>query len=189
MNHRTLKPGTLRPAGLAAKGQRLILCAALLAAQLACGPARAKSYPNLKAQAERWAEAYVAEDYVRVASMTYPKQVELMGGPEGMAGILARSLEDGGVKILSLRVGEPEEAVTAGQRLFAVVPTLKMREPRGVVEGNSFLIGVSGDGGENWTFVDGAGGRTDVVLKSLLPEAAGKLKLPELKPLVLATEP
>lgn len=64
-----------------------------------------------------------------------------------------------------------------------------MREPRGVVAGNGFLIGVSGDGGETWSFVDGSGGRAEVKVKSLLPAAAGRLKLPELKPPVPATEP
>jgi hypothetical protein len=192
-----------------AKARLFMLLAALLPSQVACGqtPAnrddakssptpvssaatRQKSYPNLKEQAERWAEAYVREDYEKVASLTLPKQVELMGGSEGMARILTRSLEGGGVKMLSIQVGEPEEVIPIERQLFAIVPTtLKMREPRGVVVGNGFLIGVSNDGGETWTFVDGSGGRNEEKVKTLLPAAAGKLKLPELKPLVLETKP
>ena len=147
-------------------------------------------YPSLKARAEQWAEAYVREDYEKVASLTYPKQVELMGGPEGMAGIMTRSLKGGGVKMLSIRVGEPEDVTSIGRQLFAIVPTvLKMKEPRGVLVGDGFLIGVSDDGGKTWAFVDGSGGRNEEKVKTLLPAAAGKLKLPELKPLRPEAEP
>jgi hypothetical protein len=190
-----------------AKARLFILLAALLSAQFACGPtrenrggaqsapasasaSRQKAYPSLKARAEQWAEAYVREDYGKVASLTYPKQVELMGGPEGLAGILSGGLKGGGVKMLSVRVEEPGDVVAIERQLFAIVPTeLKWAEPRGVVVGNGFLIGVSDDGGETWTFVDGSGGRTEEKVKTLLPAAAGRLKLPELKPLRLEPGP
>jgi hypothetical protein len=149
-----------------------------------------KIYPGLKAQAELWAEAYVREDYVKVASLMNPKQVELAGGPERAASILAGNLKRYGARMLAIQVGEPDVVVSAEEQLFAIVPTeLKMREPRGVVVGKGFLIGASNDGGETWTFVDGSGGRAEVMIKSLLPAAAGKLKLPELKPLELTAEP
>lgn len=187
----------------------LILLAALLNLSVACGqtqggrgvdksstasaspsPSRRKVYPALKEQAEQWAEAYVREDYAKVASLMNPKQVELAGGPERAARILSSNLKGAGVKMLAIKVGEPEEVVAVEGQLFAVVPTtLKMREPRGVVAGNGFLVGASDDDGESWTFVDGSGGRAEVMMKSLLPAAAGKLKLPELKPLVPAAEP
>lgn len=193
-----------------AKARLFISLAVLLTPQVACGQTQAnrggakssptpassaaatrqKDYPNLKAQAGQWAEAYVREDYEKVAALTLPKQVELMGGAEGMARILRRGLKGGGAKMLSIRVGEPGEVIPLGRQLFAIVPTtLKMREPRGVVVGDGFLIGVSDDGGESWTFVDGSGGRNEEKVKTLLPAAAGKLKLPELKPLALETKP
>ena len=181
----------------------LILLAALINSSTACAqtqrgrgrgessaPSPSKVYPSLKARAEEWAEAYVREDFVKVVSLMNPKQVELAGGPERAASVLSSTLKREGVKMLALEVGEPEEIVAAGGELFAVVPTrLKMREPRGVVVGDGFLVGASGDGGGTWTFVDGSGGRAEVMIKSLLPAAAGKLKLPALKPLELTAEP
>jgi len=187
----------------------LIFAGALLPAQVACGvpqasqngpatPAasptpellRRENYPSLKRHAERWAAAYEREDYSALASLTYPRQVELMGGPEGMAKILSRALKAEGTEVLSTVAGEPEEVTRVGPQLFAIVPTtLRMKSPRGTLMGDGFLIGVSDDGGATWTFVDGSGGRNEAKIKTLLPAAAGKLRLPELGPLVLESGP
>jgi hypothetical protein len=153
-----------------------------------------KDYPNLKIQAEELAKAFDRQDYESVASLTYPKLVELMGGREGMAAILRRSMkqaeETENVKLISTMVGEPGGIIRVERQLFAIVPTtLRMKVPEGVLVGKAFMIGVSEDNGENWTFVDGSGGRNEEKMKTLLPAAVGKLKLPELKPPVLEREP
>jgi hypothetical protein len=189
----------------------LILFGALFFPQIACGhpqtpqsasthPAASpvlppyKSYPNLKIQAEELAKAFDRQDYDKVASLTYPKLVELMGGREGMAAIMSRSMkrseETDNAKLLSTTVGEPDSVTRIGQQLYAIVPTtLRIKVPEGVLVGKSFLIGISKDNGENWTFIDGSGGRNQEKLKVLLPEAADKLKLPESNPPVLEREP
>lgn len=191
------------------KLHNIILIVPLIFSQIACGQTQANqnsskpstppaspnlsqtnSYPNLKTQARQWAEAFDREDYDKVASLTYPKQVVLMGGREEMARILSRSMKRDGWKMLSTRVEEPKEIIRIEQQLFAVVPTrLKMKAPQGVLVGNGFLIGVSNDNGETWTFVDGSGGRKQEKVETLLPAAAGRLKLPELNPLMLESEP
>lgn len=191
----------------------VILFGALFFSQVACGYPRTSQntsktspplasttaaprtdYPNLKIQAEELAKAFDRRDYERVASLTHPKLVGLMGGPKGMAAILARSMkraeETENVKFLSTTVGEPGEVIRVERQLFAIVPTtLRMRVSEGVLVGEAFMIGVSEDDGENWTFVDGSGGRNEEKIKTLFPAAAGKLKLPELKPPALEREP
>lgn len=192
--------------------RNLTLIGSLFSSQIACGQTQVnqnasrhstpsaysklsqqKGYPNLKMQAEQLAEAFDRKDYDKAASLTYPKQVELMGGREGMVGILNRvgkQAEAENMKLLSTTVGEPEEIIRIERQLFAIVPTtLKIKRPEGIFVGNGFLIGVSNDDGESWTFVDGSGGRNQEKLSSFFPGAAGKLKLPELKPLVLERKP
>lgn len=155
--------------------------------------AQQKDFPRLKIQAGELAEAFSRQDFDKVASLTYPKLVELMGGRERMVAFLnqgVKQAEAENVTFLSNTVGQPEEIISVERQLFAVIPTtLKMRVPEGILTGQSFLIGVSKDQGENWTFVGGSGGVNREKLKVLFPAAADKLKLPELKPPVLQKEP
>ena len=152
-----------------------------------------KDYPNLKVQATELAEAFSRKDFDKVASLTYPKLVELMGGRDRMVAFLNQGMKQAeaeNVKFLSNTIGEPGEVISVEQQLFAIIPTtLKMKVPEGILAGQSFLIGVSNDKGENWTFVDGSGGMNREKLKVLFPAAADKLKLPEIKPPVLEREP
>ncbi|HEV2915297.1 MAG TPA: hypothetical protein VGX92_18605 [Pyrinomonadaceae bacterium] len=154
--------------------------------------AQSKDYPNLKAQAEELAEAFLRRDFYKVASLTYPKAVRLMGGRARMVAFLNRSMKQAeaeNVRILSNTVGEPKEIIRVGRQLFAIIPaTLKMKVPGGTLTGQSFLIGISNDDGENWTFVDSAGVTDRARLKTLFPAAADKLKIPEVKPPILERE-
>ena len=94
------------------------------------------------------------------------------------------------VKYLSTTLGAPEEAFKVERQLFAIVPTtVKMKTPEGVLVGKAFLLGISDDDGETWTFVDGSGGRNQEKMKKLFPGASDKIRLPDLKPPVLESEP
>ncbi|HEX8115900.1 MAG TPA: hypothetical protein VF521_01385, partial [Pyrinomonadaceae bacterium] len=148
--------------------------------------AQAPLYPSLKAQAEALGQAFIAGDYKKVAERTYPRLVEMAGGAKALADFLTREMqkaEADGFKVLSYEVGDPEPAARLGDALYAVVPTtMRAQTPIGVATQPSFMIGVSRDGGENWTFVGGTGSTSAEQLRVLLPEAWGKLKLPEVKP-------
>ncbi len=147
---------------------------------------RAAEYPSLKAQAEEMSRAFLAGDYKKFVALNHPRLVELAGGPKAMEDYIRREMqrtEAERFKVISYEVGEPEPAARIGGALYAVLPSaLKMQTPVGTATQPSFLIGVTRDGGENWTFVGGTGSADRDQLRMILPEALDKLKLPEVKP-------
>ncbi|MGH9942788.1 MAG: hypothetical protein ACRD9R_10590 [Pyrinomonadaceae bacterium] len=142
---------------------------------------------RIKKKAEELSTAFVEGDFGRVADLTYPDLVELSGGKAkivskleiGMGGWRAQ-----GFQLSSLSVDEPTQVIKARDYLFAVVPaTMRMKVPEGVLAQQTFHLGVSRDGGETWTFVDG-GGTGKEKLKILFPTVASaidSLELPEEK--------
>ena len=142
-------------------------------------------YPSLKTQAQAAVEAFLAGDYKKFTAFVYPKVVEMSGGPEVMIEMINRGMretEAKGFKMISYAPGEPAPAVRIGQGLYAIVPTkMRMQTPHGVFASESFMIGISGDNGENWTFVGGSGATDEAQLRLVLPEVVGKLKIPEKK--------
>jgi hypothetical protein len=142
------------------------------------------NYPNLKAQAEETANAFARKDFNTIVDTTYPKVVEFMGGREKMIPVIEQGVKQAereGITFVSITVDEPKGIVNVGKRLFGIVPTrLRMRVPEGTLVGESFMIGVSEDGGKKWTFIDGAGADKHR-LRALFPSAADKLQLPEKK--------
>ena len=178
-------------------GQLVIV--ALLVFYVACGrqntPQSAASknsvvprYPSLKTQADELNQASLKGDDARAADLTYPKLIEVMGGREQYIRNLQavrEEMQSEKFSVLSATIEEPTDVVEVEKQLYAIVPlTMRMKVPEGVLVGRSSMIGVSNDGGKNWTFV--TGNRDQLkgeALKILFPSAADKLKIPE------ATEP
>jgi hypothetical protein len=66
---------------------------------------------------------------------------------------------------------------------------MRIRVAEGVLVGESYMIGVSNDRGEHWTFVDAGSGFAPEKLKILFPTVADRLKVPETKRPVLERAP
>jgi hypothetical protein len=67
---------------------------------------------------------------------------------------------------------------------------MSMKVPDGILVGEAFMIAYSKDKGEHWTFVNAnSGAAYDEQLKTLFPNAADKLRIPELKRPVLQKSP
>ena len=145
----------------------------------------APDYPNLKKHAQASADAFLARDYQKFLTFIYPRLVELVGGPDAMIDMVKggmREIEAKGLKTLSYTIGEPGPPTQIAKGLFAIVPTkMRMQTPLGVMADESFMIGISRDGGENWTFLSGEGTTNEAQLRMILPEVVGKLKFPEKK--------
>jgi hypothetical protein len=87
-------------------------------------------------------------------------------------------MEHEGVKLLASSAGAPTQFLHEADAVYAVLPlTLKVKATDGVFQSTGSLIGVSADGGNNWTFID-ASGKDQKELKQLLPNKLEKLKLP-----------
>lgn len=149
---------------------------------------------RVKAQAQELADAMVRDDFEKTVDLTYPRLIGLLGGREAaIAGMQQESSEmlSDNMQLVSNTVGEPRDFVQVGNETYAIVPsTMTIRVPEGTLVGEAFMIGISTDGGQNWTFVDSGGGNTNMkLLKDLFPAAAEKLRIPERKPPVLHPEP
>src|SRR5581483_10238949 len=162
--------------------------ALVLLSQLASGQTISE---NLKRLADESSQAFVKGDFGRVADLTFPKLVALMGGKEKMVAYLekgTREMKAEGNVIFSMVPGDPTQIETIGEQVFAVLPvTLKIKVDKGTLIGKSFMIGVSNDDGKSWTFVDGSN-LDERKMTVLFPTAVGKLKLPTVGPPTLVPD-
>jgi hypothetical protein len=139
------------------------------------------NYPSLAVQAKEVNDALLRKDYQKVLDLTYPKVIELAGGRDKMLATMTKELKDieaEGVTLISSSAGTPTQFLHDAGKIYAVLPlTLKVKAKDGVFQSSGALIGISADGGQNWTFID-ASGKDQKELKTLLAETLDKLKLP-----------
>ena len=143
--------------------------------------AASESYPNLVAQAQEVNDAFRRRDFAKMLDMTYPKVVEAAGGRDRMLSSFTREMKEmeaEGVVVLSSTAGFPTQIIHVSGSIYAVLPTtLKVKARDGIFQTEGSMIGISSDGGKNWTFID-AGGKDQKELRSILPDVVDKLNLP-----------
>jgi hypothetical protein len=141
-------------------------------------------------QAKQLETALGSKDYAKVIDLTYPKVVEVGGGRDKLLGEMTKemqSLEAQGVVLLSSTAAVPSQYVTDANGIYAVVPvTTRIKAQEGVFQTEGSLIGISTDGGQNWTFVD-ATGKDQTELKKVLPNFDRLNVPPEKPPVKVAT--
>jgi hypothetical protein len=133
------------------------------------------------AQAQEVNDAFRRRDFARMVDLTYPKVIEAAGGRDRMISALTKGMkemETEGVVVLSSTAGAPTQIIQVSGSVYAVLPTtLKVKAQDGIFQTESSMIGISSDGGANWTFID-AGGKDRSQLKGFLTDAVDKLNLP-----------
>ena len=162
----------------------LLLVTLLPAAAFSQAQLDAAAAAQLKEQAEACSRAFIEGDYERLADYTHPKVVELTGGREKMAEFVRKGMAEmkaDGLEPLTYVTSEPTQVLKVGEQTYAVVPArLRLRAKETVFVSESFMLGVSGDGGKTWKFV--SGNVDPATLKTLLPaEAVAKLDLPAVR--------
>jgi hypothetical protein len=147
------------------------------------GRADAAKPADVKQKAQEVSRALLAGDYAKVADLTYPKAVEAAGGRDGMiaaAQVVIRQMNERGITLRSFAIDDPSELLTEGGNTFTVLPTtVEMAALGGRVVARSYLLGISGDGGKTWAFVDGSGLDTPEKRGKVLPKLPARLTLPE----------
>jgi hypothetical protein len=132
--------------------------------------------------AERVAGAVVNGEYDKIVDLTHPKVVEKNGGRQKMVATMKAGMEAmkaKGVSFRLVRVEAPTVFVKGGSDLFTVVPTvLELKGPKATITQKGFLIGVSGNRGKKWTFIDGTHISRDM-LKTFIAHFPAKLDLPK----------
>jgi hypothetical protein len=136
---------------------------------------------RVKADVEEMNKAILKEDFGKIADLTHPKIVEMVGGRQKMISLMESGFKDmkaNGVSFLSTKVEESSDPVMGGSDLFIVVPfILEMKAPGGKLRGKSFVIGMSSDKGQSWKYINGD---VDIKkVKELFPNLPEKLKIPE----------
>ncbi len=179
---------------------RSLTCLVLLSLTIACGQkkpqttlavatpspvATAENYPSLAVQAKEVNDAFIRKDFARFMDLTYPKVIEMAGGREQMVAAMNKELKEmasEGVVLLSSTSGAPTQFIHDSGSIYAVLPiALKVKAQDGIFQSDGSMIGISSDGGVNWTFID-ASGKDLSELKKIIPSIADKLTLPPAKP-------
>ena len=167
----------LRRPGSFARITPLLLC--LTAAAAAADAPDVKQ--TCRADVTAMTTALSRGDFARVADLSHPKLVAAAGGREKLIATLAdaaKQMRAKGIAIRSAAVDAPADPVANGDFLYVVVPyTLSMTAPEGKLKQKSFVVGVSGDGGRTWRYVNGD--MDPRFVKSVLPDLPDTLKLPK----------
>ena len=138
----------------------------------------AQQRTNVKEQAEKMGKALLAKDLKTFISYTYPRVVESMGGKEKMEEFMKKQMADGGPDFQSITIGEPSRFILSKHNIQCVVSqTFVMKSGEGTISATSSLIAFSGDGGNNWTFID-VSTHDLKTLRKLIPEISSKLVIP-----------
>lgn len=166
----------------------------LLILVLLIAPQAQVNTEKLKQQAQQLSDAVVKGDFAGATDLTYPKLVRLLGGRAKFIAHFKKSineLQSDRFRLSEIAVGEPRDIVRVGREYYAIVPSkMRFKVAEGMLVGEAFMIGISTDGGQNWTFIDSGAGSDKTVLEALFgPEAASKLRIPETKRPVLHSEP
>ena len=140
----------------------------------------------VKSKAGEIARAMTKGDYVKVAELTYPKVIDVMGGLEKASSLMQqemKKLEANGFRVIAVDIGEPGEFITADKLTFVVVPSTTVTAlPGGKELSKGYLLGISTDPTRTWHFVDGFGLANPEARALLLPKLPDNLKLPVIPP-------
>jgi hypothetical protein len=163
---------------------RVLACLALAALVPLAAADDAAIKKTAKAKAEECQTALITGDYEKYADLSHPVVVEAGGGRkkmiEGMAAEFKKMKADG-TEFKAVKVGDPGDPVAGAKVLYIVVPfTFEIATKVNRVAVKSALLGISGDGGKTWTFVDALPGRDS--LKKSFPDLPEKLELPKKEP-------
>lgn len=143
-------------------------------------------------QAEEVKKAILGGDYAKMADLTHPKVIEVMGGKDKMVAATKAVMDQmkaQQIEIKSYTIDKPGAPVVDGQTAYVVLPTrMEMTAPKTKVLSESYLLGTSTDAGKSWTFVDGTGLAQGPVRDTILPNLPKDLKLPEPKPPMVTKE-
>jgi hypothetical protein len=144
-------------------------------------PLVVSSYPSLALQGKELGDAYRQKNFERFAELTYAKLVTLAGGKAPFIKAIAKEAdkqEASGLKLLSYTLEAPTQFLRDSGNLYAVIPvTLTAEMPDGVFNSFSCMIGVSGDDGRSWTFID-VGNKGKEGLRYFFGAAVDKFELP-----------
>ena len=163
---------------------------ALLSVTLVC--AAEDPTANIRADFDRAAQAVAARDAEAILDSTYPGLLQQVGGRDAMRTMVVKNLTDleqRSMAVVATEIVSISQPLQAGAELHAIVRAKRtVRAPGGRQIQDTFMIAVSGDEGEKWTFVDGPQ-LTPKHIEALFPEFNAALVLPKIERPVFQESP
>lgn len=136
----------------------------------------------LKKQANLMAQATFNGNRDEIIKYTYPRLITLSGGEEKFRTLIAErieSLKRQGVTDFNGKVGSPGPFYQAGDEIHCLLPEqIIIQTNNARYLSRSYMLGISNDGGKNWTFLDVGNMPADVLLR-ILPNYNKALVIPE----------
>jgi hypothetical protein len=128
--------------------------------------------------ADKCAQAVIREDFDQLVKYMYPKAVEKIGGKEKVIAVIQQTKKLG-MTPKAASIGEiPEIKESHGQQFAAVPETIEFSTAGGSLRMESTMLGISDDGGRNWTFIDSAGSPANAkLIHELVPNLPSDLML------------
>ena len=123
---------------------------------------------NLNSQLGEMKELFLAENYEDYANYAYPKIIEMMGGKSNMVKgtkQLIDKMKNEGFSFIDVNFKNPTGFLKKEEELqFSLTQVIEMKTPKGKIESEYTLIGISIDNGLNWTFIDTSGQDKETML-------------------------
>ena len=140
---------------------------------------------KVEIEAQKMANSLVSADYETFTNYIYPPLLQLMGGKENTIEVLKKGLPNG-IKIVTVEIYDCSETINTK---YEIQCTLKERITMKVTGGKlislSTLIGISGDKGISWHFIDANNKGLDFY-RNQFSNLSDKLTIPEsTKPLFI----
>jgi len=130
------------------------------------------------------ANLFFAKDYTAYVDYIYPGIIAMAGSKEKLIAATQESIgkmESNGLAFSRISFGTPSKTVVAGSELQATIPqVVEIKFEGKVIVTEYALIAISGDNGQNWTFIDTAGNDLKA-LQGSLPNLSSELVVPERK--------
>lgn len=148
----------------------LILCSFATNAQDKANPALDRAL----SEARKMAKAFLEKDFDTFISLNHPRIVEGMGGKEKMKALISRGFGPD-AELLDHQVEAPKKLIVNGDTLqcaFKQAQYMNIQGTKYLIE--SWLIGISYDKGDHWSFI-GVATRTLEELQAYFTELSDEL--------------
>jgi hypothetical protein len=136
---------------------------------------------NLEGRLQIMADAMVDGNYDLMVDCTYPSLIKKGGGRALMVEKITSQMEEmekQGISFKDISFARPLKFVKAGTEIHTLIPeSVLMNVPGGILKSNSYLIGITGDKGKSWYFVD-TSNITNANVRQILPNYNLSLKIP-----------
>jgi len=136
---------------------------------------------NLKFSATKMVGHLRDNEFDSFVRYTHPKIISMIGGKAKMIDAIKttyKQINDGGFKIDSVLIGEPDSIIVTKTELQDVLPEiLEMKGNGGKLIATSYLLAVSNNEGKTWYFID-TSGKTLQQMQTIFPTLSNKLVIP-----------